>query len=54
VPERSSRPTLREVREELRRLYTMLDRTGVGAPRQVIKGRIQALEWVTYGKTMEE
>lgn len=53
VPDRAERPSLRKIREELRRLYTELDKAN-GTRRQMLKGRISALEWVAYGKTMEE
>lgn len=53
VPDRAERPGLKAVRSELQQLYAALDKSN-GMRRQVIKGRIQALEWVGYGKTMEE
>jgi ParB-like chromosome segregation protein Spo0J len=53
VPDRATRPSLREMRAELQRLYTALDRAN-GMARQRLKGQIAALEWVCHGKTMEE
>ena len=53
VPDKAQRPTLRAVREELRHLYTALDKAN-GMARQRLKGQIAALEWVCHGKTMED